>query len=69
MMEKNPFDTNGEECDDGKYDTEEYDDCAGNGETSRREPAAETILLCADGMILIFIISIITIEWNVRNNH
>ena len=57
-------DINGEEYDDEKYDDEEFDDdCAGNGETSRREPAAETILLCEDGMILIFIIIIITIEW------
>ena len=69
MMEKNPFDTNGEECDDGKYDTEEYDDCAGNGETSCREPAAETVLLCEDGMILIFINIIPIIIGMVRNNH
>ena len=55
MMERNYFYTISEECDDDEYDDEEFDDFAGNGETPRRaEPAAETILLCEDGMILIF---------------
>ena len=65
MVEKNPFQTNCKECD----DDEEFDDCAGNGETSCREPAAETVLLCEDGMILIFINIITIIIGMVRNNH